>query len=215
MLGSGNAQRDWKVGISALRCAGMRLVPLLATLLIFGSACSSAAPPGSHPIVTDPTGGNDGGHPAHEAGGAADAPPSERGDAGHPDGGAADAGIPCSVDGNPGECMAAATCAAIPNHTSTAGYCPGPASVECCTLTPNVADNPPIPAGYMLMQQADVTTAMTAWAVSILHNPTTYPVFATATQTFGTLMVLARVEWHPPDFQNSVVHRGVTLYEPI
>jgi len=27
--------------------------------------------------------------------------------------------------------------------------------------------------------------------------------------------VLARVEWHPPDFQNSVVHRGVALYEPI
>jgi hypothetical protein len=34
-------------------------------------------------------------------------------------------------------------------------------------------------------------------------------------QTFGSLDVLARVEWHPPDFQNSVVHRGVTLYEPV
>ena len=41
-----------------------------------------------------------------------------------------------------------------------------------------------------------------------------YPMFSTTIQTFGTLMVLARVEWHPPDFQNSVVHRGVTLYEP-
>jgi hypothetical protein len=27
-------------------------------------------------------------------------------------------------------------------------------------------------------------------------------------------MVLARVEWHPPDFQNSVIHRGATLYVP-
>jgi hypothetical protein len=32
--------------------------------------------------------------------------------------------------------------------------------------------------------------------------------------TFGTLLVLARVEWHPPDFQNHAVHRGVTLYVP-
>jgi archaellum component FlaG (FlaF/FlaG flagellin family) len=65
------------------------------------------------------------------------------------------------------------------------------------------------------MAQADVTAAMTSWAVSILNDPTDYPMFSTATQTFGTLTVLARVEWHPPDFQNSVVHRGVTLYEPI
>ena len=28
------------------------------------------------------------------------------------------------------------------------------------------------------------------------------------------VLVLARVEWLPPDFQNAVVHRGVTLYEP-
>ena len=26
---------------------------------------------------------------------------------------------------------------------------------------------------------------------------------------------MARVEWHPPDFQNSIIHRGVTLYVPI
>jgi len=128
---------------------------------------------------------------------------------------AADASNACSVDGNPGECMTVMACASLADHTSTSGYCPGPADIECCTRTPNVADNPPIPAGYKLMPQADVTPAMTAWAVSILHDPATYPMFATATQTFGTLMVLARVEWHPPDFQNSAVHRGVTLYEPI
>jgi len=104
---------------------------------------------------------------------------------------------------------------ALAGHSSTPGFCPGPATTQCCTLTPNVADNPPTPAGYKLMQQADVTSAMTAWAVSILDDPTTYPMFATATRTFGSLLVLARVEWHPPDFNNSAVHRGVTLYEPI
>jgi hypothetical protein len=80
---------------------------------------------------------------------------------------------------------------------------------------PGVSQNPPVPAGWQLMPQADVTAEMTAWAVAILDDPATYPMFATATMTFGTLTVLARVEWHPPDFQDSVVHRGVTLYEPI
>lgn len=128
---------------------------------------------------------------------------------------APEASAPCSVDGNLGQCITTTACGALADHTSMPGYCPGPADIECCVMTPNVADNPPIPAGYKLMAQADVTPAMTTWAVSILNDPTDYPMFATATQTFGTLMVLARVEWHPPDFQNSVVHRGVTLYEPV
>jgi hypothetical protein len=63
------------------------------------------------------------------------------------------------------------------------------------------------------MQQADVTSAMTSWAVMILDDPTTYPMFSTTTQTFGALLVLARVEWHPPDVNNEAVHRGVTLYQ--
>ena len=65
------------------------------------------------------------------------------------------------------------------------------------------------------MMQSEVTPDMTSWAVAILHDPTTYPMFSTAMMTFVSVTVLARVEWHPPDFQNSVVHRGVTLYEPI
>jgi hypothetical protein len=108
-----------------------------------------------------------------------------------------------------------AACAAIADHSSVPGACPGSAAIECCIQTPSVADNPPTPAGYQLMTQAEVTPAMTTWAVEILDDPTTYPMFATAMMTFGTLDVLARVEWHPPDFQNGVVHRGVTLYEPI
>ncbi len=63
--------------------------------------------------------------------------------------------------------------------------------------------------------QSEVTPAMTTWAVDILNDPTDYPMFATTMMTFGSLLVLARVEWHPPDFQNNVVHRGVTLYQQV
>ena len=128
----------------------------------------------------------------------------------------ADGGAACfTSSGVWGDCVTLSACAALGDHVSTPGYCPGPTDIECCTQTPNVADNPPIPAGWKLMAQADVTPAMTSWAVSILHDPVTYPMFSTTTQTFGSLLVMARVEWHPPDFQNSAVHRGVTLYEPI
>ncbi len=81
-------------------------------------------------------------------------------------------------------------------------------------MTPNVADNPPVPAGWQLMQQSAVTPAMTSWAVTILHDPTSHPMYSTTVQAFGPATVLARVEWHPPDFQNMAVHRGVTLYRP-
>jgi hypothetical protein len=114
-----------------------------------------------------------------------------------------------------GTCLSTTDCAALGAYTSTPGLCPGPSTIQCCAPTPNVADNPPIPAGWKLMQQADVTSAMTSWALAILNDPVTYPMFSTTTQTFGTLLVMARVEWHPPDFQSSVVHRGVTLYQPI
>ncbi|HEY1557645.1 MAG TPA: hypothetical protein VGF94_22590 [Kofleriaceae bacterium] len=137
---------------------------------------------------------------AADAGAAADAPP--------------DATAACAPFGAPGTCITTEACAALGDHTSYVGYCPGPADIQCCIVTPDVADNPPVPAGWQLMQQADVTTDMTTWAVMILNDPTTYPMFSTATMVFGSLDVLARVEWHPPDFQNSAVHRGVTLYEP-
>jgi hypothetical protein len=127
---------------------------------------------------------------------------------------ASDGGCFVSTVGTFGDCISTTDCAALGDHVSTPGYCPGPASIECCTSAPNVADNPPVPSGWKLMAQADVTPAMTTWAVEILDAPTTYPMFSTTTQLFGTLDVLARVEWHPPDFQNAAIHRGVTLYEP-
>ncbi len=121
----------------------------------------------------------------------------------------------CAVSGAPGQCITTTACGAQGDHASYPGLCPGPADNQCCIQTPSVANNPPTPTGYKLMQQAEVMPDMTTWAVAILHDPVTYPMFATTTMTFGALMVLARVEWHPPDFQNGVVHRGVTLYEPI
>ena len=141
-----------------------------------------------------------------------DGPPGT--DVGAPPRPGADAGSlqDCSVNGAPGQCIVVSACAALPGHGSVMGHCAGPADVQCCIATPRTADNPPIPAGYRLMSQSQVTPSMTAWAVSILHDPVTYPMFATATMDFGAVGVLARVEWHPPDFQNGVVHRGVTLY---
>jgi MYXO-CTERM domain-containing protein len=44
-------------------------------------------------------------------------------------------GTPCTVTstGESGVCMDTATCAAMTGGVSTAGYCPGPNNVECCT----------------------------------------------------------------------------------
>jgi len=113
-----------------------------------------------------------------------------------------------------GECLPTSSCAALGKHTSTPGYCPGPADIQCCWRSPNVADNPPVPPGWRLMRQSAVTPEMTTWAVAILRDPISYPMFSTTTRSFGAQLVMARVEWHPPDFQNNSIHRGVTLYVP-
>jgi MYXO-CTERM domain-containing protein len=51
--------------------------------------------------------------------------------------GGVDAGsgdTPCTVPGaGAGECMPTTDCAALPGHTSTPGYCPGAADIQCCT----------------------------------------------------------------------------------
>ena len=123
----------------------------------------------------------------------------------------------CSVNGNIGVCIDTMTCPNDGDHVSVAGYCPGPSNIECCVDAPDTTDNPPVPAGWVLMMQSEVTPAMTSWAVMILHDPTNYPMYSSAMQTFpvsgGSLLVMAVVQWHPPDFQNSAVHRGVTLYK--
>jgi hypothetical protein len=126
----------------------------------------------------------------------------------------ADGGGSCEVFGAPGTCISTEACSSMETYSSYPGYCPGPDDIQCCIVTPDVANNPPTPTGYVLMQQSAVTPAMTTWAVMILDDPTDYPMFSTTTMMFGTQLVLARVEWHPPDFQNGAVHRGVTLYVP-
>ena len=119
---------------------------------------------------------------------------------------------PGPLDANSNDASPGAGAEAGPNDANDAGTIDASASDG---RAPTTADNPPVPTGYELLPQADLTPAMTAWATSILNDPTDYPLFATASQTFGTLMVLARVEWQAPDFQNAAVHRGVTLYEPL
>jgi hypothetical protein len=121
-------------------------------------------------------------------------------DAGTPDAGPPDAGTP---DAGP------------PDAGTPDAGAPDAGTTDAGTSDAGDYTNPPIPAGYKLMPQADVTPDMTTWAVMILNDPVTYPMFATAMMQFGAIAVLARVEWHPPDFQNSVWHRGVTLYEPL
>ena len=130
------------------------------------------------------------------------------------DSGASDANDACVVDYNVGHCISTASCSAMSGYSSTAHLCPGPANIECCALTPDLSTNPPFPTGYRLMMQSEVTAPMTTWAVAILHDGATYPMFTSTLMTFPTqpMPVLARVLWHPPDFQNSVVHRGVTLF---
>jgi hypothetical protein len=102
---------------------------------------------------------------------------------------------------------------AQPKHTFIAHYCPFPVDFDCCFVTPDVADNPSAPAGYRLMMQSEVTTEMTTWQYEVLDDPVTYPMFSSATKTFGALLVLAQVEWCPPDSLHNAVHRCVTLYE--
>ncbi len=70
-----------------------------------------------------------------------------------------DGGDACFVStvGVFGTCMTTVACAALGGHVSTPGFCAGPAEIECCTRALNVSDNAPVPAGWKLMAQADVT----------------------------------------------------------
>jgi hypothetical protein len=53
------------------------------------------------------------------------------------------------------------------------------------------------------------------WALSIVGSSSAYPMGSRTTQLFGTREVMARVEWHTPNQGHGVMHRGVTLYEPL
>jgi hypothetical protein len=85
---------------------------------------------------------------------------------------------------------------------------------ESCPRRPEAAANPPVPAGWVQIRDSLVTPEMAAWAAEIVKNRTTYPMCSSTRRSFGAVTILARVEWHPPDFNVRKVHRGVTLYEP-
>jgi hypothetical protein len=55
----------------------------------------------------------------------------EAADSGHSDGGPPDAGTPCDANGIPGSCIDVAEC--YGSRMPTAGLCPGPANIQCCT----------------------------------------------------------------------------------
>lgn len=55
---------------------------------------------------------------------------------------------------------------------------------------------------------------MSKWAIALLHD-NSVPLFGVVRKTFGTDPLVARKEWHPPDFQNSVWHPGITLYRDL
>jgi hypothetical protein len=71
--------------------------------------------------------------------------------------------------------------------------------------------NPPFPPNTTLLANSVVTPAMSQWAVQVLHDASV-PLFGTVARTIDGIALVARKEWHPPDFQNHVWHTGVTLY---
>jgi hypothetical protein len=117
----------------------------VVVLVALGVACSSTAPSAGGVadagrlrdggIATD--GPTDAGDVTTIHEDAATPPPSDSG--GFGDAGP-DAAAACSVDGDLGTCITVSACAALTGYTSTPGYCPGAADIQCCAPTPNVAD---------------------------------------------------------------------------
>ena len=87
---------------------------LLCALLVIGGGCGASEPAGGDGAVDD--------------GGVVDAAVVDDGGNLLPDG-AADGGLPCRANGVMGVCVDISQC----TGTRTAGLCPGPASIQCCT----------------------------------------------------------------------------------
>ncbi len=103
----------------------------LAAALALLAACSSHGA-GSHPTSSSSGTGGSGGTSGSGGTGGSGGSGGEAPDAGNPD--AADgASSACAILGVPGSCIDTDACAAMTDHLSTPGYCPGAASVQCCT----------------------------------------------------------------------------------
>jgi hypothetical protein len=92
-----------------------------------GSGSESPAASGATRGAGGEAAGGSGGAEVGGAGGAAPA------DAGADGDGSDGSHFDCDVVGVPGYCLDVADCAAMPDHASTAGFCPGAANIQCCT----------------------------------------------------------------------------------
>jgi hypothetical protein len=117
------------------------------------------------------------------------------------------------TQGVSGTCVDTTACTSAGGHLATPGLCGGPPNVSCCTEEPRAETHPP--AGWNSIPQTRVTRDMYLWARSIVESPTEHPMGSKTTQFFGSHEVMARVEWHTPNQGHVVMHRGVTLYEPL
>jgi hypothetical protein len=76
----------------------------------------------------------------------------------------------------------------------------------------NLGDPPPPLPGFQILKDSEVTPELTAFAVEVHRGNT--PLHGTVTRSFP-YAVLARVETHPADARNPVMHEGVTLYRGV
>ena len=124
-----------------------------------------------------------------------------------PDGG-------CEVSGAPGACISTTDCAAMASHTSYAGLLSRP---RVDRMLHRHTEHQQLFAAALRLGalHGQGVGGHDGVGGDDLNDPTHYPMFSTTTKTFGAQLLLARVEWHPPDFQNGIVHRGVTLYQQV
>jgi sulfatase modifying factor 1 len=131
---------------SLLKWLLMRATVLLALVLL--SACPGDVPPRDG-VDGSVSGNPDAGAVIDAPLGAADAPP------GTPDArpmvdaapSSADAATTCVANGRPGTCLDTAVCAGL-GRESIAGFCPGPANIQCCvapTAQPQMCATDPRP----------------------------------------------------------------------
>lgn len=83
---------------------------------------------------------------------------------------------------------------------------------------PDPSQNPPPPANWRYMPQSDVTPAMTTWSIHLLNDTADWPgppPYTLIPNVIDGKAIKAQVQSHPPDAQNPIVHRGISLFEPV
>jgi MYXO-CTERM domain-containing protein len=72
----------------------------------------------------------------------------------------------CQVKGVDGVCIDTSVCATMPGYVSTPGYCPGPASEQCCTPTSSVSTSSSSSSSTSSSSSAGATDASSSSASS-------------------------------------------------